>query len=123
VLTNAIDAIRQDKWCRDNQNLNGQYCALGLINYACGLHYHSDNDVKNAAFEILDMAIPKDEFEQLRIRAHNSPYYKENGGTYRGNYRDKTRIASYNNTRPTEREVIAWFQDAVDLLSEIPVEA
>jgi hypothetical protein len=44
----------------------------------------------------------------------------EHSGYWRGGDSKTGRIASFNNTRPTEREVAAWFEDARELLEQTP---
>lgn len=69
----------------------------------------------------LDQAIPEDEWRELLERVVESGIYPptmyiENGGFFRGSISPDLRVASYNNTRKNEQEVIEWFERAILLL-------
>jgi hypothetical protein len=74
--------------------------------------------------ELLDAAIPQEEFHALEARVSAArgrrDSYMEHSGYWRGGDSKTGRIASFNNTRPTEREVAAWFEDARELLEQTP---
>jgi hypothetical protein len=70
----------------------------------------------NRVLRLLSDAIPEAEMEALHRRAQTSTNscYTENGGLYYDDIVDtRSRVASWNNTRPSEKEIIEWFERAL----------
>jgi hypothetical protein len=107
--------IRGGKWCRNttHNERTGQHCALGLIQHTIPGDYR----LRDSAYMVLDAAIPESEFDQLRgrvLKDHGEPgAWRENGGYWRGDSVNQSRIASFNNTRVSERDVATWFEEAL----------
>lgn len=76
------------------------------------------------AMKALDRAIPAEEIERLRYdkpKIHNGNNYL-NRHSSRGRGGVETRVCSFNNTRETRAEIIAWIEEAI-LLARHPESA
>jgi hypothetical protein len=114
--------IRTGKWCRNSVELNGRFCAIGLARKSAEMVSDGSEpySLSDAMLELLDVSIPADEFDKLRGRSYGIK--DEYGGFYRGSSSVQSRVASFNNTRPSEQEVADWFEHAREVLEEMPHE-
>lgn len=111
ALLEMIGMVKNGQWCRDKiyqeSRLGGQYCALGLAGKAWTGTARFHNEAE-PLLSVLDQSIV-----QLPNIASGA---KMNGGTSRGTERASSRIATYNNTRTSEDEIVEWFERALELV-------
>ena len=109
-----------EKWCIERIEYRGAYCALGALSAVRGTQMHAyRSDVCYETMDViaLDAAIPAGKrhvpYTYTGVNGTGKYTMSPNGPTQR--------VASYNN-RSTHEEVLAWFDRAIALQKEHPME-